>query len=240
MATSSTVRQSRRAHAQHVVDLMRDFAPVEARAMFGGFGVFRDGLMFGLLVDEVLYLKVDPLSVGDFEARGLGPFRYESKGKVGVLRYHQAPAEVYEDTQAMALWCDKAWACAVRARKPARASASAPEPSSRPGTLPNLGPRSAEMLAQAGIHGEDDLRRMGSVLAYARTRAVCPQASLNLLWAIEGALSGRPWQVVAEQDRASLLMALEDVQRHLGLSPPAAAPAGARGRARTGRGPSGP
>jgi len=239
MATS-TIRQSRHAHAQHVVDLMRDFAPVQARAMFGGFGLFRDGLMFGLLADEVLYLKVDAQSVDDFEARGLGPFRYASKGKVGALRYHQAPAEVYEDAQAMALWCDKAWACAVRARKPTPAGATRVRPSGRTGTLPNLGPRSADMLAQAGIHSEDDLRRMGSVMAYARTRAVCPQASLNLLWAIEGALSGRPWQVVAEQDRASLLMALEDVQRHLAVSSPAAAPAGATGRARTGRGPSDP
>lgn len=47
-----------------------------------------------------------------------------------------------------------------------------------------------------------------------RTQAQCPSASLNLLWALEGALSGRSWRQVAEQDRLSLLMALEDAQSH--------------------------
>jgi DNA transformation protein len=46
-----------------------------------------------------------------------------------------------------------------------------------------------------------------------RTREFSPGVSLNLLWALEGALTGRPWQEVAVADRASLLMALEDAQR---------------------------
>jgi DNA transformation protein len=69
------------------------------------------------------------------------------------------------------------------------------------------------MLTKAGIRSEAALRRLGAVQAYARTKAACPQASLNLLWALEGALSGRSWREVAETDRASLLMALEDLQR---------------------------
>ncbi len=71
------------------------------------------------------------------------------------------------------------------------------------------------MLAKAGICTDASLRSLGAVVAYARTKAVCPKASLNLLWALEGALTGRDWKLVAETDRASLLMALEDVQRHL-------------------------
>ena len=49
--------------------------------------------------------------------------------------------------------------------------------------------------------------------AFVRVRDHDRRVSLNLLWAIEGALTGRRWQEVAETDRASLLMALEDVQR---------------------------
>jgi len=79
--------------------------------------------------------------------------------------------------------------------------------------LTNLGPKSQDMLAKAGITTAKELTRLGAVMAYAKTKAACPKASLNLLWALEGALSGRPWQQVAETDRASLLMALEDVQR---------------------------
>ena len=75
--------------------------------------------------------------------------------------------------------------------------------------LNNLGPRSAAMLAAAGIDTAAQLRALGSVEAFVRVRQVAPAASLNLLWALEGALSGEPWQVVARAHRTSLLLALE-------------------------------
>ena len=75
--------------------------------------------------------------------------------------------------------------------------------------LPNLGPRSAQMLAGAGITTLAQLRALGAVVAFARVRARDPRASLNLLWALEGALSGLPWRVVAREHRTSLLLALD-------------------------------
>ncbi len=75
--------------------------------------------------------------------------------------------------------------------------------------LLNLGPKSAELLALAGIRTVQDLQRLGSVRAYAKAKKVSPRVSLNLLWALEGALSGLPWQVVAKEHRTSLLLALE-------------------------------
>lgn len=76
--------------------------------------------------------------------------------------------------------------------------------------LPGLGPRSAEMLAAAGITGVAELRRLGAVAAFVQVRRMDGRASLNLLWALEGALSGLPWQHVAREHRTSLLLALED------------------------------
>jgi DNA transformation protein len=77
--------------------------------------------------------------------------------------------------------------------------------------LPGLGPRSREMLAGAGIHTAAQLRRLGAVRAHARVRATGVSTSLNLLWALEGALTGLPWQVVAREHRLSLLLALESL-----------------------------
>jgi DNA transformation protein len=65
------------------------------------------------------------------------------------------------------------------------------------------------MLAGAGIESVAQLKRFGSVRAYAKVRASGANASLNLLWALEGALTGLPWQVVAKEHRLSLLLALE-------------------------------
>lgn len=73
----------------------------------------------------------------------------------------------------------------------------------------DLGPASQAMLERAGIHSRRDLEKLGSVEAYRRAKSANPKASLNLLWAIEGLLSARSWQVVAKEDRLRLLMELE-------------------------------
>lgn len=79
--------------------------------------------------------------------------------------------------------------------------------------LPNFGPKSQQMLAQAGIHTIEQLRELGAVRAYVQVKRSWKGASLNLLWAMEGALSGRHWQDVAKQDRLRLLLELEDVEK---------------------------
>jgi DNA transformation protein and related proteins len=81
------------------------------------------------------------------------------------------------------------------------------------GTLPNLGPKSEAMLLRAGISSERELRMLGAVNAYVAVRHVEPRASLNLLWALEGALTGLAWNAVARQHRTSLLLALDDAMR---------------------------
>ncbi|MGQ0597865.1 TfoX/Sxy family DNA transformation protein [Aquabacterium sp.] len=234
MSAAASPRQKQE-FANFVVELMAGFAPVQAKRMFGGFGIFWQGLMLAIIIEDKLYFKVDDVSEPRFAQRGLPRFQYESKGRTASLRYCEAPPEVYDEPEHMAVWSRLGYECAVRQqKKPARASKPkaatkaqrvAPAGSAECGRaqeavgafpeLKNLGPKSLEMLAKAGVHSGEDLKRLGAVMAYARTKAVCPKASLNLLWALEGALTGRDWKLVAETDRASLLMALEDVQRHL-------------------------
>lgn len=64
-----------------------------------------------------------------------------------------------------------------------------------------------------GITNIAQLRKVGSVAAYAHAKKASPNVSLNLLWALEGALTGLHWQEVAREHRTSLLLALEDIQR---------------------------
>lgn len=101
----------------HVVEQMGEFGPVQAKAMFGGHGIYWQGLMFALIAQEHLYFKADAQSVEAFASRGLGPFTYESKGKVGSLRYYEAPSEVMDEPHEMAMWCRRAYDCALRQRK---------------------------------------------------------------------------------------------------------------------------
>jgi len=79
--------------------------------------------------------------------------------------------------------------------------------------LPNLGAKSQQMLHRAGIDSIAQLRELGAVRAYLQVRRGGGNASLNLLWALEGALSGRYWQEVAKHERLRLLLELEEVEK---------------------------
>jgi len=99
---------------------------------------------------------------------------------------------------------------------PKKIQASQPGPQSKPSTLgrlPNLGPKSAQFLHNAGINSQERLERLGSVRAYSMVKEVEPSASLNLLWALEGAISGLHWREVATEHRTSLLLALENYEQ---------------------------
>jgi len=99
----------------HVVDLLQSLGPVSARRMFGGHGVFLDGLMFALIANNELYFKADDESRAQFTEQGLQPFSYNKQGKVMSLSYYQAPEETLEDMQEMANWGNLGFACALRA-----------------------------------------------------------------------------------------------------------------------------
>ncbi len=79
--------------------------------------------------------------------------------------------------------------------------------------LRNIGPTSAAWLAEVGVHSREDLAQLGAVAVYAMVKRRRKGASLNLLWALEGALTGRGWQEVARTERTRLLLALDDDRR---------------------------
>jgi DNA transformation protein and related proteins len=69
------------------------------------------------------------------------------------------------------------------------------------------------MLRSAGIRSVAHLRRLGSVRAFLRVQAAGQRPSLNLLWSLEGALTGVPWREVARRERTRLLLELDDLKK---------------------------
>jgi DNA transformation protein len=105
-------------------ELFAVFGPVSVRRMFGGAGIYADGVMFALVSDGVIYLKADAQNVAAFEREGLAPFTYAtSSGKRGVMSYRRMPERLYDDPDELASWARDALAAARRGRvkKPAPA-----------------------------------------------------------------------------------------------------------------------
>ncbi|MCY4468764.1 MAG: TfoX/Sxy family protein [Thiotrichales bacterium] len=101
----------------HLAELFEEFGPVAVRRMFGGHGIFRDGVMFGLVVDDALYLKADEHNRALFESSGLPRFEYTRKGKRVSLSYCLAPSEALDDPGTLAEWARPAFDAALRAKR---------------------------------------------------------------------------------------------------------------------------
>lgn len=99
---------------EHLRDLFAPLGPISARAMFGGYGIYFEGLIIGVILDETPYFKTDALTRGDFEAAGCAPAIYEAKGKTLEMSYWSLPEEALESPQAMRPWAMRAIEAAQR------------------------------------------------------------------------------------------------------------------------------
>lgn len=100
---------------EFISEQLEGFGPVDVKRMFGGAGIFREGLMFGLIAEECLYLKADDETKADFEAEGSGPFLYEKNGKTMEMSYWRLPERLYDDPEEFTDWARHAFSVAMRA-----------------------------------------------------------------------------------------------------------------------------
>lgn len=104
-----------------ILELWEPLQPLNIRKMFGGYGVFKDGLMFAIFIGGVLYLKVDHLTSSDFSKRSLKPFSYERVDKLGKkktieLSFFEVPLDIYDEPLMAIEWARKALGAALRVK----------------------------------------------------------------------------------------------------------------------------
>ena len=85
---------------------LRDLGEITSRPMFGGHGIYWNGVRFGLLYRGRLYFKVSSDSKEDYLARGMGPFRPNERQT--SKSYYEVPQDVLEDQEAFLSWARQA------------------------------------------------------------------------------------------------------------------------------------
>jgi DNA transformation protein len=98
---------------EHVCDLLAPLGEVRPRAMFGGHGIYIDGLFCAIVMTDTLYFKVDDGNRADYEAAGAAPFK-PFAGKKMVMSYYEVPARVMDDRRAVVAWGRNAMEAARR------------------------------------------------------------------------------------------------------------------------------
>lgn len=105
-----------------VLEQLAQLRGVSSRRMFGGVGLYWDGLFFGLIDDDVLYLKVDDSNRADYTVRGMDAFRPFKDKPLYSMTYFQVPADVLEEAELLVQWARKSCAVALASRDAARAN----------------------------------------------------------------------------------------------------------------------
>ena len=95
-----------------VLDQLRELDDIEARRMFGGYGLYQGETFFGILHKGKLYFKVDESTVGEYRKRKMKPF--QPTAKQTLRSYYQVPVEIIEDGDRLAAWAESAIHCQRR------------------------------------------------------------------------------------------------------------------------------
>jgi DNA transformation protein len=103
------------AFADEVAARLQPLGPVAHRSMFGGFGIYLDGVMFALIAYDTLYFRTDDGNVADYRNARSEPFSYEGRSAPIEMPYWKVPARVYDGRDLIA-WADKAHQAARRAK----------------------------------------------------------------------------------------------------------------------------
>jgi DNA transformation protein len=89
-----------------VLDQLAEVRDVSARAMFGGYGLYKGPLFFGIIHKGRLYFKTDETSRPAYVERGMKPFRPNAKQTLKT--YYEVPAEILEDREQLTVWTERA------------------------------------------------------------------------------------------------------------------------------------
>jgi DNA transformation protein and related proteins len=92
-----------------VLDQLQGLDDVEARRMFGGFGVYQDETFFGIIHRGTLYFKIDDSTVDEYRKHKMKPFRPNAKQT--LKSYYQVPVDIIEDSDRLCQWAVKAFRC---------------------------------------------------------------------------------------------------------------------------------
>jgi DNA transformation protein and related proteins len=104
-------------YKEYVIEQLSYLGSVTVRKMFGGAGIYFDGLIFGLLANDVLYFKVDDSNKLEYERAGMKPFQpFEDKPM--VMSYYEVPVDILENRELLAEWAKKSLLASRNNTKP--------------------------------------------------------------------------------------------------------------------------
>ncbi|MGV2333188.1 MAG UNVERIFIED_CONTAM: TfoX/Sxy family protein [Planctomycetaceae bacterium] len=99
-------------------EILEPFGPLKIRAMFGGYGIYKDGIIFAIIGYNELYFKADKVLAEYFKSQGSEPFTYDMNGKTASMSYYKVLPEILEDPDLLKEWFELSYQVATKSKKP--------------------------------------------------------------------------------------------------------------------------
>lgn len=183
-----------------VIEYLSGLGTLTSRSMFGGYGICKNKVMFGLVSDNKFYLRANRNLEQIFMTHGMAQFIYSKRGVPVLLRYFH----VHE-----ALWKERAVLDALVNYSLSGAVNDIKEKNKRESTrlkdLPNLNISIERLLKRVGISSVKDLISLGAIDSYIRVRKLKKDVSSDLLFSLAGAIEGCHSAALPEAIRNELL-----------------------------------
>ena len=104
-------------YAEYIVDQLLHMGNITVKQMFGGFGIYKDGIIFGIIISSELYFKTNKESEKEFACLNSEPFSYNRGDKIIKMSYWKVPEEIIESRERLAEFAIKAHAVSSASRK---------------------------------------------------------------------------------------------------------------------------
>ena len=103
-------------YLDYILEQLASLPALRANRMFGGVGLYSDGLFFGLIDDDTLYFKTGESNIEGYRSRNMARFMPFPDRPEAVLGYHEVPADIIEDAESLVDWARAAVAVAAGAQ----------------------------------------------------------------------------------------------------------------------------
>ena len=90
-----------------VIDVLRDIPGITTKKLFSGWGVYKYGRIFGIIIDDELYFKTNESNLKYFTKYGSHPFSFERQGKTVSLPYWTLPDAIFSDEEKLIEWIER-------------------------------------------------------------------------------------------------------------------------------------
>ncbi|MDB2415202.1 TfoX/Sxy family protein [Rickettsiales bacterium] len=102
---------------EYIIELLSPYGNIIAKSMFGGYGVYKNNIIIGIISQDELYFKVDDSNRTQYQNMNSEIFTYEARGKINKISYWKVPLEILEDAQLLEEWLEQSYQISINSKK---------------------------------------------------------------------------------------------------------------------------